>query len=43
VIRALSTVGNEVVRQRGSHIRLGDSHNRIRDAGMSVEEFLDAL
>lgn len=61
--RALGKVGYEVVRQRGSHIRLrhvagarppltipdhkelktGLLRRLIRDAGMTVDEFVDAL
>jgi predicted RNA binding protein YcfA (HicA-like mRNA interferase family) len=61
--RAFASVGYEVVRQRGSHLRLrhpantrqpltvpdhaelktGLLHALIRDAGMSVEEFVEAL
>jgi predicted RNA binding protein YcfA (HicA-like mRNA interferase family) len=62
-IRVFESVGYEVVRQRGSHIRLRDpsghraplsvpNHKElktgllrrlIRDAGMTPEEFIDAL
>ena len=61
--RAFTCVGYEIVRQRGSHIRLRDADGTrppltipdhkelksglprrlIRDAGMSVEEFIRAL
>jgi predicted RNA binding protein YcfA (HicA-like mRNA interferase family) len=61
--RAFATVGYEIVRQRGSHIRLRHSrgerlpltvpdhrelktgllHRLIRDAGMTLEEFVEAL
>lgn len=61
--RVFGTVGYEVVRQRGSHIRLrhpdgsrqpltvpdhrelktGLLHRLIRDAGMTVEEFVAAI
>ncbi len=62
-IRAFERVGYEVVRQRGSHIRLRDSagtraaltvpdhsplkagllRRLLRDAGLSVDEFIDLL
>ena len=61
--RAFATLGYEVVRQRGSHLRLRHPSNArppltvpdhaelktgllralIRDAGMTVEEFVSAL
>jgi len=61
-IRAFERVGYQVVRQRGSHVRLrhhagrfpltvpdhreikpGLLHRLIRDAGMTVDEFIAAL
>ncbi len=62
-VRALTAFGYEVVRQRGSHIRLrhregrrppltvpdhreiktGLLHRLIHDAGLTVEEFIEAL
>ena len=62
-VQAFATVGYEVVRQRGSHIRLrhptaarlpltvpdhrelkpGLLRGLIRDAGMTVDEFLEKL
>jgi predicted RNA binding protein YcfA (HicA-like mRNA interferase family) len=62
-VKAFATVGYEVVRQRGSHMRLRHASNArrpltvpvhaelktgllralIRDAGMTVEEFVEAL
>jgi len=61
--RAFASVGYEIVRQRGSHMRLRDAaggrqpltipdhkelksgllRRLIRDAGMSVKEFIAAL
>jgi predicted RNA binding protein YcfA (HicA-like mRNA interferase family) len=62
-VKAFAAVGYEVVRQRGSHMRLRHATNArppltvpdhaelktgllralIRDAGMTVDEFVDAL
>ena len=61
--RAFASLGYEILRQRGSHLRLGHPTNArlpltgpdrgelktgllralIRDAGMSIEEFVEAL
>lgn len=64
VIRAFSLIGYEIVRQKGSHIRLinhlnpyrkpitipqhdivkpGLLRKAIRDAGISVDEFIESL